>query len=83
MKNIMIRGVIFDLDGVLVHTDELHFRAWSCIAEELKIYSAGIALALAAKHTFRISRLRCVPYWKFYASGSYGWQSARPAATPG
>ena len=30
MKNIMIRGVIFDLDGVLVHTDELHFRAWSC-----------------------------------------------------
>ena len=37
MKNIMIRGVIFDLDGVLVHTDELHFRAWSCIAEELGI----------------------------------------------
>ena len=35
MKSIMIRGVIFDLDGVLVHTDELHFRAWSCIAEEL------------------------------------------------
>ena len=30
-------GVIFDLDGVLVHTDELHFRAWSCIAEELGI----------------------------------------------
>lgn len=37
MKSIMIRGVIFDLDGVLVHTDELHFRAWSCIAEELGI----------------------------------------------
>ena len=30
-------AVIFDLDGVLVHTDELHFRAWSCIAEELGI----------------------------------------------
>ncbi len=28
-----------------------------------KIYSAGIALALAAKHTFRISRLRCV-FWQ-------------------
>ena len=24
----MIRGVIFDLDGVLVLTDELHFQSW-------------------------------------------------------
>ncbi|MFP4056641.1 MAG: beta-phosphoglucomutase [Candidatus Brocadiia bacterium] len=30
----MIRGVIFDLDGVLVTTDELHFRAWARMAEE-------------------------------------------------
>lgn len=32
-----IQGVIFDLDGVLVHTDELHFRAWSALARELNI----------------------------------------------
>lgn len=28
----MIRGVIFDLDGVLVTTDELHYQAWKQIA---------------------------------------------------
>ena len=33
----MIKGVIFDLDGVLVSTDELHYRAWKRLAEELKI----------------------------------------------
>lgn len=33
----MIKGVIFDLDGVLVSTDELHFKAWSKLALELGI----------------------------------------------
>lgn len=28
-----VRAVIFDLDGVLVTTDELHFRAWKAVAE--------------------------------------------------
>lgn len=37
MKNATIRGIIFDLDGVLVHTDELHFRAWAHIAQQLGI----------------------------------------------
>jgi len=32
-----MRGVIFDLDGVLVSTDELHFQAWKRLAEELGI----------------------------------------------
>ncbi|MCV2394405.1 beta-phosphoglucomutase [Actinotalea sp. M2MS4P-6] len=32
-----LRGVIFDLDGVLVHTDELHFQAWSATADRLGI----------------------------------------------
>jgi len=27
------RGVIFDFDGVLVHTDHLHYRAWQKLAE--------------------------------------------------
>ena len=37
MSKAPVQGVIFDLDGVLVHTDELHFRAWAQIAAELDI----------------------------------------------
>jgi len=33
----MIRGVIFDLDGVLVSTDELHYKAWKKLADNLGI----------------------------------------------
>lgn len=33
----MIEAVIFDLDGVLVTTDVLHFNAWKQLAEELGI----------------------------------------------
>jgi beta-phosphoglucomutase len=33
----LIKGVIFDLDGVLVSTDEMHFKAWKMLAEELDI----------------------------------------------
>ncbi|MHC1771931.1 MAG: beta-phosphoglucomutase [Flexilinea sp.] len=33
----MIKGVIFDLDGVLVSTDELHYHAWKKLAEDLGI----------------------------------------------
>ena len=33
----MIKGVIFDLDGVLVSTDELHFKAWKRLAHEIGI----------------------------------------------
>ncbi len=31
----MIKGVIFDLDGVIVHTDEMHYQAWKRIAERI------------------------------------------------
>lgn len=27
------KGILFDLDGVLVHTDKLHYRAWKKIAD--------------------------------------------------
>ena len=33
----MIKAVIFDLDGVLVSTDVLHFKAWKALADELGI----------------------------------------------
>ncbi len=32
-----MKGVIFDLDGVLVSTDELHYKAWKRLADELGI----------------------------------------------
>lgn len=32
-----MKGVIFDLDGVLVSTDELHYQAWKRLAQELGI----------------------------------------------
>lgn len=34
----MIKAVIFDLDGVLVSTDELHFQGWKALAEREGIY---------------------------------------------
>lgn len=33
----MIKGIIFDLDGVLVSTDEMHYQAWKRLADELGI----------------------------------------------
>lgn len=36
MKN--IKGIIFDLDGVIVFTDQFHYRAWKQIADGLGIY---------------------------------------------
>ena len=34
----MVKAVIFDLDGVLVSTDELHYRAWKAMADQEGIY---------------------------------------------
>lgn len=37
------QAVIFDLDGVICHTDQYHYQAWKEIAEELKIpFNQGI-----------------------------------------
>ena len=32
-----IKGVIFDLDGVLCSTDRFHFAAWQSLAQQLNI----------------------------------------------
>ena len=32
------KGVIFDLDGVICFTDELHYVAWKALADRLNIY---------------------------------------------
>ena len=33
-----VRGIIFDLDGVLVFTDKFHYQAWKKMADGLGIY---------------------------------------------
>lgn len=33
----MIKGVIFDLDGVILSTDDFHYQAWKKLADRLKI----------------------------------------------
>lgn len=38
----MIKGIIFDLDGVLVSTDKLHYKAWKRLAEDIGITNYNI-----------------------------------------
>jgi beta-phosphoglucomutase len=33
-----IKGVIFDLDGVIVSTDQLHYQVWKKMADKENIY---------------------------------------------
>ncbi len=33
-----IKGIIFDLDGVIVFTDKFHYLAWKAVSDELGIY---------------------------------------------
>ena len=35
--SLLKKGVIFDLDGVLLSTDDMHYAAWKSIADELQI----------------------------------------------
>ena len=34
----MVKGIIFDLDGVILSTDEFHYQAWKTLADKLGIY---------------------------------------------
>ncbi len=52
----MNKGIIFDLDGVLVTTDEYHYRSWVKIAEEENIY-----FTWEMNNLFRgVGRMECV-----------------------
>ena len=33
-----MEAFIFDLDGVICHTDQVHYRAWKQLSDELGIY---------------------------------------------
>ena len=37
-EEVKIKGLIFDLDGVLVFTDKFHYQAWKTMADELGGY---------------------------------------------
>ena len=32
------KGIIFDLDGVIVFTDHYHYLAWKAMADEINVY---------------------------------------------
>jgi len=36
--NMKYAGVIFDLDGVICHTDVFHYKAWKSLADSMNIY---------------------------------------------
>ena len=38
MENKRYKGIIFDLDGVICHTDRYHYMAWKNMADSLGIY---------------------------------------------
>ncbi len=53
----MTRGVIFDLDGVLVSTDEYHYRSWVRLCEE----EGFTFFNREFNHKFRgVGRMECV-----------------------
>lgn len=33
-----MKAIIFDLDGVICHTDEYHYQAWKAMADSMGIY---------------------------------------------
>ena len=37
-EEVKIKGLIFDLDGVLVFTDKFHYQAWKTMSDELGVY---------------------------------------------
>ena len=52
----MIKAIIFDLDGVIVSTDEQHYQAWQVLADKL-----GIPFDRETNNLFRgVSRMACM-----------------------
>lgn len=56
----MIKAVIFDLDGVLVTTDELHFEAWKALADKLGINDFTKADNVRQRGVSRMASLKVV-----------------------
>lgn len=56
----MIKAVIFDLDGVLVSTDVLHYKAWKKLAEDEGIYDYTEADNVRQRGVSRMASLEVV-----------------------
>lgn len=51
-----MKGIIFDLDGVIVSTDEQHYLGWKALADRL-----GIPFSREVNNRFRgVSRMACM-----------------------
>lgn len=51
-----MKGMIFDLDGVIVSTDEQHYQGWQALADKL-----GIPFSREVNNRFRgVSRMACM-----------------------
>ena len=51
-----MKAIIFDLDGVIVSTDEQHYQGWQALADRL-----GIPFSREANNRFRgVSRMACM-----------------------
>ncbi|HPN37317.1 MAG TPA: beta-phosphoglucomutase [Melioribacteraceae bacterium] len=63
----MNKGVIFDLDGVLVTTDEYHYKSWVKISEE-----EGIPFSWEMNNNFRgVGRMECVDILLSHSNKKY------------
>ena len=45
-----LKGLIFDLDGVIVFTDQYHYKAWKQMADEKGIYLSLIHISEPTRH---------------------------------
>lgn len=72
----MIKGVIFDLDGVIVFTDKYHYLAWKAIADEENIYFDEVI-----NHQLRgVSRMESLEIILRKASKTYSTQEKEQLA---
>ena len=68
-----IKAVIFDLDGVIVSTDEFHYQGWQRLADDEHIY-----FDRAINHRLRgVARAEA---WRFSSSGPRGGTRRRRSA---
>ncbi len=71
-----VRAVVFDLDGVIVSTDQFHYRAWSRLAEQ-----EGIPFAWEDNDRLRgVSRMESLDILLEKASREYSLREKREMA---
>ena len=62
-----MKGIIFDLDGVIVSTDEQHYLGWQALADKL-----GIPFSREVNNRFRgVSRMACMDILEEIGGRSY------------